>query len=106
MSEFIKVARVDDIPPGERMWFEFEEETVVIFNVDGEFYCIADLCTHDGGPLEDGELFGYEVECPRHGARFDIRTGEAVRLPAVVDIPTYAVKVEGEFIFVESPDDY
>lgn len=106
MSEFIKVARVEDIPPGERMWFDFDEETVIVFNVDGEFYCIADLCTHDGGPLEDGELFGYEVECPRHGARFDIRTGAAVQLPAVVGVPSYAVKVEGEFILVESPDDY
>ncbi len=106
MSEFIKVARVEDIPPGERMWFDFDEETVIVFNVDGEFYCIADLCTHDGGPLEDGELFGYEVECPRHGARFDIRTGAAVQLPAVVGVPSYGVKVEGEFILVESPDDY
>lgn len=104
MTEFIKVAERADIPPGERLWYEFEEETVVIFNVDGEFYCIADLCTHDGGPLEDGALEDYEVMCPRHGARFDIRSGAAMCLPAVSPVPTYEVKVEGNDILVESPD--
>ena len=114
--EFVKVATVADIPPGERSWFEFEEETLIVFNVDGEFYCVADLCTHDGGPLEFGELYGYEVECPRHGARihigsvvyarFDIRNGKAVQMPAVAGIPTYAVKVEGEDLYVESPDEF
>jgi len=104
--EFVKVATVADIPPGERSWFEFEEETLIVFNVDGDFFCVADLCTHDGGPLEYGDLFGYEVECPRHGARFDIRTGKAVQMPAVTGIPTYEVKVEDGYIYVESPDEY
>lgn len=104
MTEFIKIARVEDIPPGERLWYEFEEETVVVFNIGGIFYCIADLCTHDGGPLEDGELDGCEVECPRHGARFDVRTGKALCLPATSPVPTFAVKVEDGDIYVESPD--
>lgn len=104
MAEFVKVAKVDDVPPGERLWIEFEEETVVLFNVDGRFYCIADLCTHDGGPLEDGQLEGYEVECPRHGARFDVRTGAALCLPAVTPVPTFEVKVVGEDILIEDPD--
>lgn len=102
---FVKVATIHDIPPGERSWFDFEEETLIVFNVDGEFFCIADICTHDGGPLEDGDLDGYEVICPRHGARFDIRTGAAVQFPAVTGVPTYMVKVDGEDLYVESPDD-
>ncbi|MEJ2752581.1 MAG: non-heme iron oxygenase ferredoxin subunit [Chloroflexota bacterium] len=104
MTEFVKVASTGDIAPGERLWLEFEEETVVLFNVNGTYYCIADVCTHDGGPLEDGELDGYEVECPRHGARFDVRTGAAHCLPAVTPVPTFEVKVEGEDIYIEDPD--
>ena len=106
MTEFVKIARVEDIPPGERLWYEFEEETVVVFNIGGTFYCIADLCTHDVGPLEDGELDGCEVECPRHGARFDVRTGKALSLPATSAVPTFAVKREDGDIYVESPDDW
>lgn len=104
MSEFVKVANVADIAPGERLWVDFDEETVIVFNVDGTFYCIADLCTHDDGPLEDGELNGHEVECPRHGARFDVRTGKALCFPATAPVPTYAVKVEDGAVWVESPD--
>jgi 3-phenylpropionate/trans-cinnamate dioxygenase ferredoxin subunit len=105
MRKFVKAAKVTDIPPGGRHWVDFEEETVVIFNVDGQFYCIADVCTHDGGPLEDGELIGCTIECPRHGAHFDLRTGAALSFPAVTPVPVYQVKVEGEDIYVESPDD-
>lgn len=104
MTEFVKVAKVGDIPPGERMWYEFEEETVIIINVDGEYYCIADLCSHDGGPLEDGEIDEYAIECPRHGACFDIRTGAALSMPATSPIPSFEVKVEDNYIWVESPD--
>ena len=105
MAEFVKVATVEDIPPGGRFWFEFEEETVVIFNIGGEFYCIADLCTHDDGPLEDGKLDGFSVECPRHGACFDVRTGAALNLPATSPVPNFAVKVVNGDVFVESQDD-
>ncbi len=104
MSEFVKVCHVDEIPEGGRRWLEFEDETLVIFRVGDEFYAIADVCTHDGGPLEDGELDGYEVECPRHGARFDIRSGDAVRLPAVTPVPWYRTLVEDDHLFVEAPD--
>jgi len=103
MNTFVEVARVDDIPVGGRLWHDFDDETVVIFNVNGEFYCIADLCTHDDGPLEEGTLEGYEVECPRHGARFDVRTGAALCLPAVTPVPSYEVKVEDGRIYVRAP---
>ena len=105
MTKFVKVAQITDIPSGSRFWVEFEEETLVIFNVNDHYYAIADLCTHDDGPLEDGELEAHEVMCPRHGARFDIRTGAALCLPATSPVPTYEVKVEGDVIYVESPDE-
>ena len=104
MEEFVKVAKVTDIPPGTRAWFDFEEETIVVFNVDGKFYAIADVCTHDGGPLADGELDGYAIACPRHGACFDIRDGDVLSMPAVVPVPAYRTRVEGDDLYVESPD--
>jgi 3-phenylpropionate/trans-cinnamate dioxygenase ferredoxin subunit len=106
VTEFVKVASVGDLPPGERLWHEFEEESVIVFNVAGEYYAIADLCTHDDGPLGDGQLEEYEVVCPRHGARFDIRNGKALCLPAVTGVPTYAVKIVNGDILVESPDEW
>ena len=104
MTEFVKVAKVGDLPPGERMFYDFEDVTVTVFNVDGKFYCIEDVCTHDGGPVGDGNLFEFCIECPRHGALFDIRDGSVVSMPAVVPVPTYEVKVEGDDILVASPD--
>lgn len=104
MSKFVPIARVEEIPPGARLWHEFKYETVIVLNVAGTFYCLADLCTHDDGPLEDGELDGFAIECPRHGARFDIRTGAVLCLPAIRPVPTYAVKVEDGVVYVESPD--
>ena len=104
MTEFVKVALVEEIPSGARLWHDFADETVIVFNVNGTFYCIADLCTHDDGPLEDGELDEFEVACPRHGARFDIRSGKALCLPAVSPVPTYQVKVEDGVVYIENPD--
>lgn len=105
MSEFVKVARVEDIPPGERIWHDFDYDTVIVLNVDGEFYCIADVCSHDDGPLGDGPVEGHGIECPRHGACFDIRTGAVLALPATAPIPTYKVKVENGDVFIENLDE-
>jgi len=101
MTQFIKVARVEEIPPGTKKTVEVEGVEVVIANVDGEFYAVEDVCTHDGGPLGDGELEGCQLICPRHGARFDVRTGKALTLPAFEPVASYAVKVQDGDILVE-----
>ncbi len=80
--------------------FRVGDRDVAVCNVNGAFYAIDDLCTHDGGSLDQGELDGQQIECPRHGARFDVTTGEAVQLPAFEPVETYPVRVEGDTIEV------
>ena len=101
MAEFFKVAKVNDIPLGGKKLIEVDFVPVALFNVDGDFCAIKDVCTHDGGPLAEGELKGDEIECPRHGARFSVRTGQALCMPAVEPVDCYAVKVEGDDILVD-----
>ncbi len=97
MAEFITVAATDELKPGERMVVEVKDRYIAVFNVDGKYYAIADLCTHDDGPLAEGELNGTVIECPRHGAQFDITTGKVLRFPAITPIPRYDVRItDGE----------
>jgi 3-phenylpropionate/trans-cinnamate dioxygenase ferredoxin subunit len=91
---FLTVATTDEIKPGERLIVEIGRRWIAIFNVDGQYYAIEDRCTHDDGPLAEGKLTGTTIECPRHGACFDIRTGAVLSPPALVDVPTYPVRVE------------
>jgi 3-phenylpropionate/trans-cinnamate dioxygenase ferredoxin subunit len=100
MARFVAVARTEEIPPGERAVFDVEGYYIAVFNVGGTYYAIEDICTHDDGPLADGELYGFEIECPRHGARFDIRNGKVLAMPAVVDVPWFPTRVEGDEIQV------
>jgi 3-phenylpropionate/trans-cinnamate dioxygenase ferredoxin subunit len=100
MSEFVKVAEVSDLAPGEKMLVEYEGAPVGLFNIEGEFYAIHDVCTHDGGPLVEGELKGHIIVCPRHGARFDVKTGAVRTLPAYAPVPIYRVKIEGDNILI------
>jgi len=99
-STFVKVARVTEIPNGSVKNYSIEGSNIVICNVDGSFYAIADLCSHDGGPLGEGELFDHQIECPRHGARFEIRTGKPMCLPAVTPIPAYPLQIRGDEVWV------
>ena len=94
------VAPASEIPAGELRSFAVNGAMVVVFNLDGEFYALDDVCTHDGGPLSDGVVLAGEVACPRHGARFDIRTGAVTAPPAVEPVRRLAVRVEGERILV------
>lgn len=102
MTRFVKVGRADDIAPGEKKVYDVDGIGVVVVNLDGEYLCVEDVCTHDGAPLGDGQLEGGQLVCPRHGARFDVRTGEALSLPAFEPVATYEVKVEDGDIAIES----
>ncbi len=102
MAKFIKVARADEIAPGEKKIVEVDGIEVVVVNLDGEFYAIEDVCTHDGGPLGEGKLNGCQLICPRHGARFDVRTGAALTRPAFEAAPTHQVKIQDGDVLVET----
>ncbi|MBI5653855.1 MAG: non-heme iron oxygenase ferredoxin subunit [Chloroflexi bacterium] len=98
MANFITVAKVSDVQPGALKTFKVNGKRILIANVAGTFFATQDLCTHDNGPLGDGELIGEDVECPRHGARFNVKTGKVTALPAILPIKTFPVKVEGDEI--------
>ena len=100
-SAYVTVARTSDVPPGTVKYVETDDYRLAICNVDGEFYCIEDTCTHDGGPLDQGTLQGEVIECPRHGARFNVTNGKVLRMPAVSAVETFPVKVVGDDITVE-----
>lgn len=102
MANFVKVARIAELPPGTRKIVEVDGVEVVLVNLSGTVYALEDICTHDGGPLGEGALEGCQLICPRHGARFDVRTGAALTMPASEAAPTYAVRVENGDILVES----
>ncbi len=91
--EYIDIVPSDQLPDGERLFVELGGKSIVIFNLAGKSFAIGDVCSHDNGPVGDGEIEENEIICPRHGARFDIRTGKATSLPAIKDIPAYPVRV-------------
>ena len=104
MTDFIKVATVDEIPVGGSKLVEVDDVRVALFNLDGDYYAIEDMCTHDGGPLVEGEVVNEcQVQCPRHGARFDIRTGAAVSFPAFTPTTVFEVKIEGNDVLIDAP---
>ena len=98
---FQRIASMSEIPPGASKVFEVGDRAVAVCNVGGDLYAIEDVCTHDGASFDQGELDGCEIECPRHGARFDVRDGTATELPAVVPVDTFPVRVEGGDIEVD-----
>ncbi len=101
--DFFPVVPAEQLPPGERLLVEIEGQPIVLFCLAGRFFAIGDVCSHDNGPLGEGELEGERIVCPRHGARFDLRTGRALSLPAVTDIPAYPVRVRDGMIEVGLP---
>ena len=100
MEDFVKVATTADLPSGELMLVEVEDEPIVLANVDGQYYAVTDVCTHAGCPLSDGELDGKLLECPCHGSQFDVTTGEAVGPPADEPLTRYTVRIEADDILV------
>ncbi|MCY4438521.1 MAG: non-heme iron oxygenase ferredoxin subunit [Chloroflexi bacterium] len=101
MAKFVRAASLDDIPEGRAIVVDIEGDSLALARVDGDVYCIDNVCTHDGGPLGEGELDGTALECPRHGARFDVCTGRALSFPAVVPVNAYDVKIEGQDVLVD-----
>ncbi|NUQ63903.1 MAG: non-heme iron oxygenase ferredoxin subunit [Pirellulales bacterium] len=101
MPEFIPVCKVGDLPEMGKTVVEVEDRLVALFHVSGTFWAIDDVCTHDGGPLAEGKLEDHTIACPRHGAKFDIRTGKVLTMPATRDTVAHEVKVEGGEVFVK-----
>lgn len=93
-----------DVKQGQAKSFAFNEEKIVICNVNGEYFAVSDICSHDDGELVSGEcglVESCQIECPRHGARFDVKTGKATRMPAIAPIPIFKTSIVGEEIEVE-----
>ena len=100
MANFVAVAETADVKPGQMKSFAVNGKRVLIANWEGTFFATQDLCTHDNGTLADGELIDGEIECPRHGGRFDLKTGAVTALPPMFPIKTFPVKTEGDRIVV------
>ena len=96
--QYFTICSKDDLPVGERLFLDINNAAVVVFNIAGSYYAMDDICTHDDGPLGEGELDGFVITCPRHGARFDVRSGHVLSPPAVTDNPVYPVILEGNEI--------
>lgn len=105
MSEFIQVAKVADVASSGKLIVEVEDRMVVLLHINEQFFCIDDVCTHDGGPLGEGELCGYELACPRHGAKFDVRNGAALTMPATEATVVHEIRIEGDNVFVRINED-
>ncbi len=101
MSNFIKVATTDEIPPGQGKVVEVQGRQLALFNLGGSFYAVDNTCTHAGGPLGEGVVTGDKVECPWHGASFDVKTGAVLNPPASANVVSYKVRVSGSNVEVE-----
>ena len=101
MTEWVHVAKVEDFPPGTVRTVEIEGTPIAVFNLDGYYYAIEDVCTHEAETLSDGEVEGEEIVCPRHGAHFSILTGRALSPPAYEPVTTFPVQVEGGMVQVK-----
>jgi len=101
MAEWIDVAKVDELTPGNRKIITTDVAEIAVFNLDGEFFAIEDVCTHDGGELATGACDGDQIICPRHGARFCIRNGKSLTPPAYEDIETFPVRIKEGMIQIE-----
>ena len=93
MGEYVTVLDASAVGPGRAARVVVGEEEIAVYNVDGEFFATSDICSHEEASLSDGELFDHVVECPLHGARFDVRTGRPLSLPAVYPVKTFPVRV-------------
>ena len=100
-ARWVTVARASEIPVGDSRIVRLDDQAVAVFHLADGWYAIEDVCTHDGGPVAEGRLEGNIIECPRHGATFDVKTGAALSFPAVSPVTTYAVRLVGDDVQVE-----
>lgn len=105
MTERIRVAPLEDLPDGRGIRVETDDHRIAMFRLGKDVYAIGDRCSHAEASLAEGELFDFDVECPRHGSEFDIRTGVPDSLPAIRPVPTYTVEIDdGVVYFLAEPD--
>ncbi|HEY2882350.1 MAG TPA: non-heme iron oxygenase ferredoxin subunit [Pirellulales bacterium] len=106
MSDFVRAAKLAELSDPGKILVEVDDQLIVLFRVDGKFYALDDVCTHDGGPLSEGALdaAACTIACPRHGAKFDIKTGGALTMPATQATGQHEVKVVGDEVFVKLSD--
>lgn len=104
MAEAVKIAEPGEVAPGGKKLVEVDGRALALFRIDDDYYAIDDVCTHDGGPLAEGDFQGCIIECPRHGGEFDVRTGAAVRFPAVEPVPAHPVEVREDGVYVRIED--
>ena len=104
MSEFKKVATTVEIPDGEMRAFQIGHDRIIICQIKGEFHALIDECTHDSAPISTGHIQNNELVCPRHGARFEIKSGAVKAPPALVPLDTYEIKIDGNDIYVKLED--
>ncbi len=97
----VKVAEKSELPEGEVRVFDANGRSIALANLNGEYFALDNVCTHDGGTLGEGSLWGDQIECPRHGARFDLRSGRVTAFPAVLPCRIYPVQIDGEDVSVE-----
>jgi 3-phenylpropionate/trans-cinnamate dioxygenase ferredoxin subunit len=100
MSDWVDVARKDDLTPGQHVVVDVDDVAVAVFNIDGEFLAVEDVCTHDGAELASGNLEGDTIVCPRHGAKFCLRTGEVLAPPAYEPVSIFPIRIHGDMVQV------
>ncbi|GAC1466593.1 MAG: non-heme iron oxygenase ferredoxin subunit [Isosphaeraceae bacterium] len=100
MSDPVRITTLAEIPHGGKLLAEVGGRWIALFNVDGSIFALDDVCTHDGGPLAEGVFQGTEIRCPRHGARFDVRSGKAIGFPAFEPVSSHRVEIRGDEVYV------
>jgi 3-phenylpropionate/trans-cinnamate dioxygenase ferredoxin component len=103
-TEYIRVCAENEVTEGQIKTFEIKDRPIAVARWQGSFFALDNICTHDGGSLGEGDLVKGQIQCPRHGARFDLKTGQVTRMPAVIGIGTYEIKIEDGDVFVAIPE--
>ncbi len=99
-AKYQKLCKTNEVEENQTIVVEIEERNIMVTKINGEFYAFENNCTHENIPLTGGEIFDGQIQCPHHGARFDIKTGKATQFPAVMELKTYKIKIDTDDIMV------